>query len=41
MEVKMENICKDIVPTLVENTVMQLRIKDNVPLYYRIAPING
>lgn len=37
----MASVYQDVIPTLIENTTMQLRIKDDVPFVYHITPIEG
>lgn len=37
----MSDILVDVIPTLIENTTMQQRVKDGVPYTYRITPVDG
>jgi hypothetical protein len=37
----MASVYEDVIPTLIENTTMQMRVKDGVPFTYRITPIAG
>ena len=37
----MASVYQDVIPTLIENTTIQLRIKDGVPHTYWITPIEG
>lgn len=37
----MASVYQDVIPTLIENTNMQLRVRDGVPFTYRISPVEG